>query len=147
MRQYQQIPTRTRYFIATLSQSPIVGDPNFTDSLAAMIYIPQGVLGLTQPTQILDGPITDLGTNVAAVQFDEGLVLKDLGRQLFVYNPLGPDAILQCIYRQAEKQKNPLAEGTVPYNSMLPASQQNVVWIKVWQASDTDQKIFFARIG
>ncbi len=152
MRQYQQIPARVRYFIA-LSSSPDTPttNPVLTDRDAAMVWIPQG---LVTSTQYVDGDLESVFETTSplasAVYITQGLLLKDLGRQFYVYNTLGADAVLQCIFRQVEKQQSILTEGNIPYNSATPAANQNVVWIKVWQAdslANTDQQIFFARTG
>jgi hypothetical protein len=129
MRSFSQIPVRTKFFIATATvESGGVG-VNYDDSA---ISFDDGY----------PGPIVEIGSLQANyVGMTQGDILKDMGRQITIYNA---DGSHHAVYREVQRIRNVATEGV---NSPLDPADgaYGTFFVMVWAADGQNVKV--VRLG
>lgn len=132
------IADRSKYLIGMFDTSggavPIPSTPLNGDYTYAF-QVPPGTFGPSDQVQNL--PLSSFSTDPRAgyIQVHQGMLFKDLGRQLYVYDQVGAGANLLCIYRNCARMNGLLSEGINP-NPIYNNSQisYNNLWVKIWSS-------------
>lgn len=158
-----QIPDRSKYLIGIMDTSgstpsppyPFYGGlPNSTPLNGPYTYAFETPAGTFGPSdQVANAPLSSFNANAQYYPIRAGMLFKDLGRQLFVYDQVGAGANLLCIYRQCARMASLYGEGIDP-NLFGPGlvRSYNTIWVKIWCSSSSYEDGFttspaVARLG
>lgn len=144
---YGQLPTQSKYFIATntnsaaVSTSTIPSDPSIAAfSLGALL----GPIALGPGDVTIDTVITAT-SGYTTEQITQGTLFRDLGRKVVICDQLGAGATQLAIYRQMQQVNGPLTEGNPGPNGL---GTYPTIYVKVWSADGSDpDSVCVARTG
>jgi hypothetical protein len=133
-----QIPDRSKYLIGIMDTSggavPPISTP-LNGNYTYAFQVPPGTFGPSD--QVANLPLSSFTTNANAgyIVIREGMLFKDLGRQLYVYDQVGAGSNLLCIYRNCARMSSLLGEGIDP----IPFGSTNTItyssfWVKIWSS-------------
>jgi hypothetical protein len=129
LRRYDQISPRIRYFLVTVDPADAPDSSGNLSSPEVFAFdVSQGLLDPV--TMVADISLNDLtpGAPPVAVDLTVGELYRDLGRSIYVINPLGAGGLQVAIFRQVMPVSGSISEG-------IPADVTNSRYIKVWAAN------------
>lgn len=134
MRGPAQIPDRSKYLIGIIDTSGGALPPISTPLNGAFTYafsVPPGTFGPSD--QVANLPLSSFstGTGTVYIVIRQGMLFKDLGRQLYVYDQVGAGANLLCIYRNCARMASLYGEGINPTPFSGTVGYNNF-WVKIW---------------
>lgn len=144
LRSPAQIADRSRYLIGIMDTSGSVPPPGYpvyppifpntlplNSPYTYAFETPAGTFGPSD--QVANLPLASFNSSAQYYSIRAGMLFKDLGRQLLVYDQVGAGGMLLCIYRQCARMANLLGEGINPNMfGAPPIRSDNTLWVKVW---------------
>ncbi len=131
-----QISDRSKYLIGIIDTSGGALPPPSTPLNGNYTYAFQAPPGTFGPSdQVANLPLSSFAspTGLGYIVIRQGMLFKDLGRQLYVYDQVGAGANLLCIYRNCARMNNLFGEGINP-NPFSGTTGYNNFWVKIWSS-------------
>jgi len=149
-----QISDRSKYLIGIIDTSggavPPISTP-LNGNYTYAFQVPPGTFGPSDQVANLPLSAFSTATGTDYIEIRQGMLFKDLGRQLYVYDQVGAGASLLCIYRNCARMNSLFGEGInpIPFSGTVG---YNNYWVKVWSSFSSSNNNFtsspaVARLG